>query len=91
MRSRRLNGNPFGTRGSVIATPFSFWMWRIGLPEGALYQFRRAGARCAGVVRRPVVQKVRCAEVVRRLVVLVARYAGRDTEACCADGPLWAR
>jgi hypothetical protein len=48
MRSRQLNGTPFGTRGGVIIIPFSFWMWRIGLPEGALCLIRRAGARYAG-------------------------------------------
>jgi hypothetical protein len=50
VRSRRLNGNPFGPRGGVIIILFSFWMWRIGRPEGALCLIRRAFARCAGVV-----------------------------------------
>jgi hypothetical protein len=46
MRLRRLNGNPFGTRGSVIDIPFRFgWSeWRFGK------------ARCAGSgVPKPVV------------------------------------
>ena len=37
---------------------------------------RRAEARCAEVVRRPVVLEARYAEVVRRLVVLMPRCAG---------------
>jgi hypothetical protein len=60
--------------GNVVATPFSFWVWRIGLPEGALCHFRHAEARCAGVVRTPVVLKARC--------------AGRGTNAHCAEGSL---
>ena len=50
-RSRQLNANPFGTRGNVIAIPFSFWMRRIALPNRSSCRFRRAEARCAGVVR----------------------------------------
>ncbi len=67
-------------------------MWRIALPEGASCYFRRAGARCAGVVRRrvvliargagvvwkPVVLEARCAGVIRRLVVRIAHYEQRD-------------
>ena len=72
-RSRRLTHSTFGTRGSVIVIPFSVWMWRIGLPKRPSCNFRHAEARCAGVVRTPVVLKARCAGVVRRLVVLEAR------------------
>jgi hypothetical protein len=53
-------------------------MCRIGLPEGALCHFRRAGARCAGCGTSPVVLQARCAGVLRRLVVLIARYGQRD-------------
>jgi hypothetical protein len=35
-RSRQLNAKPFGTRGSVVDIPFSFWMRRIAHLEGAL-------------------------------------------------------
>ena len=65
-----------GTRGSVIGFPFSFWMWRITRSNRSLCQLRRAKARCAGVVRTPVVPEARCAGVVRRLVMLKARGAG---------------
>jgi hypothetical protein len=76
-RSRQLNANPFGTRGGVIAIPFSIWIRRIAHPEGAFCQLRRAGARCAGVVRRLVVLNARGAEVIRRPVVLKARSGQR--------------
>ena len=75
-RSRRLIGNPFGTRGSAIVIPFSFWMRRIALLERSFCQLRRAEARCAGVVRMPVVLEARYAGVVRTPVVLIARCAG---------------
>ena len=88
----RLMGRPFGTRGSVIVFPFSFWMWRIGRPEGALCSpvvpvpvvqgvVRRRVvliARCAGVGQRLVVLEARCAGVVRRPVVLKARFGSGD-------------
>src|SRR4051794_851038 len=48
---RQLKRNPFGTRGGVVLIPFSIWIERIGLSEGALCLLRHAGARCAGVVR----------------------------------------
>ncbi len=53
---------------------FLMEMWRIGLPERASCHFRCADARCAGVVRTPVVLAARCAEVVPRPVVRKARY-----------------
>ena len=72
---------------------FLIEMWRIALPEHTLYQLRRAQARCAGVVRMPVVRcaryagvvrtpvvrYARCAGVVRKPVVLEARYGGGAT------------
>ena len=71
-----------------MVIPFSFWMERIARPKGTLCHPRRAGARCAGVVRRPVVLEARCAGVVRTPVMLIARCAGRDSKARGAEGTL---
>jgi hypothetical protein len=65
--------------GRVVGIPFSDPMSRIVLPERRLCRPRRAGASCAGVVRRPVVLLARCASVVRTPVVLKARYRKRDS------------
>jgi len=46
--------------------------------EGPSCPLRRAGARCAGVVRQPVVLLARGAGVVRTPVVLCARYGQGD-------------
>ena len=84
----QLSGNPFGTRGSVIADPFCC---ECG-------ESRFQNARCAisvvpalvvqGVVRMSVVLIARCAGVVRRPVMLIARCAGCGTKARCAETPL---
>jgi hypothetical protein len=88
MRARRLNSN-VRRPGSVVGTPFSFWMWRIGLPERLLC--RSPGVQkpvVQGVVRIPVVPKARCAGVVQRLVVRIARYAGRGYEGSLCGLPV---
>jgi hypothetical protein len=74
-RSRQLNGNPFGTRGNALAIPFSFWMRQVGFPECPSCRLRRANARCVGVVRALVLLKARCASVVRWPVMRCARHA----------------
>jgi len=70
---------PFGVRGKAITYLFLIWMRRIALLERALCNLRRAEARCASVVRTPVVLKARCASVVRTPVVLKARLGRRDS------------
>ena len=64
-----------------VAACLSFLLGRnkqISLPERPLCSLRRASARCAGVVRRPVMLIACCAGVVRALVVLIARYGQPD-------------
>jgi len=61
---------------AYVPSLFLIGMQRIAILERPLCQPRRAGARCAGVVRRPVVLKARCAGVVRRPVMRIARCAG---------------
>jgi len=69
---------PVRRPGSVVDILFLMLARCISLPEGPLCQLRRASARCAGVVRRPVVRMARCADVVRRPVVLIARCGQPD-------------
>jgi len=64
--------------GRVVDLPFFDVMRPIALPEGSSCPLRRAGARCAEVVRRPVVLHARYAGVVRRPVVPQARYGQPD-------------
>ena len=53
-------GRPFGA-GQRDRHPVFDYAETVVLPEGALCQFRRAGARGAGVVRQLVVLEDRCA------------------------------
>ncbi len=62
-RSRRLMGRPLGSCGSVAGNPVLVACVDLGY-ERRLCQARCARARCAGVIRWPVVR--------------IARYAARD-------------
>src|SRR6185295_13851459 len=71
-RSRQLNAKPLGGWGSVVGIP----CWSYA--SVANVRARRAGARCAGVVRSPVVLLARGAQPDRvlRMVLISARCAG---------------
>src|SRR5205085_8091279 len=63
------------TRSAPVAAHLLF-LFRFGCGESGVLKARCAVARCAGVVRRPVVLEARYPRVVRRPVVRMARYAG---------------
>jgi hypothetical protein len=80
-RSRQLNGKPLGGWGSVVGTPFLVPCAGLGCAR-RLCQGRRAGARCAGVVRPPVVRNARCAQPDRVLGVVLMEARGAGVIAC---------
>ena len=77
-RSRRLMRNSLGGWGNVAGNLFCDGDETGAILERASCRFRRAGARCAGVVRRPVVRRARRAtrDRVLRVVLITARGAG---------------
>jgi hypothetical protein len=62
-RGAARKGRPYRDRlGSVVRTPAFDGEEAVPIRERRLCQTRRAGARCAGVVRRPVVRIACCAK-----------------------------
>ena len=62
--------------------PVLMVMKRIALLEGPLCQLRHAGARCAGVVRRPVVRSAGCGQRARVLDVIQIKARCEERNPC---------
>ena len=72
---------PLGGWGSVAGNPILVTCAGLGCAR-RLCQGRRAGARCAGVVRPPVVRNARCAQPDRVLGVVLMEARGAGVIAC---------